>query len=124
MESTGAIEIVAIDENPAVGQVGSVFEDDPVIMPVVSPVSPPPAKTAKEAESEAEAPRQTRPRKVQSWIPIPAGPYPNGISIYEPGIVLWHVNNLRLGWFAHNGLSLLGPLFLRCALRSEELRVG
>jgi hypothetical protein len=60
MESTGAIEIVVIDENPAVGDVGAAVEHDPVIMPVISPVSPPPAKTAKEADSKAEPKRNSR----------------------------------------------------------------
>jgi len=51
MKSTGMIEVVAIDENSAVGYVTVVIEHDPV-MPIVSPVSPSPAKPAKEANSK------------------------------------------------------------------------
>src|ERR1022692_662850 len=83
MESTGAIEIVAIDENPAVGDVGAVVEHDPVIMPIVSPVSPPPSKTAKEADSKAEPKRNSGTIKEEPRIPIPARPDPDGLSIYE-----------------------------------------
>ena len=86
-----------------------------VVMPVVSPVVPAPAKSAKEADSKAEAKRNSRAGKVQSWIPIPARPDPDGLSIHQPGVVLRHVNNLRIGWFDHNGLPLLAHFFLRCA---------
>ena len=53
MKSAGAIEGVAIDENSAVGDVGPVVENDPVIMPIVSPASPAPAKPTEEADPKA-----------------------------------------------------------------------
>src|ERR1039458_3120819 len=83
MKSTGAIEIIAIDENSAVGDVGAVVESDPVIMPVISPVSPAPAKPAKEADSKAEAKRNSGTIKEQPRIPIPARPDPDGLSIHQ-----------------------------------------
>lgn len=55
MKSAGAIEVVAVDENPAVGDVGAVVESNPVIMPIVPPVSPAPTKPTKEADPKAEA---------------------------------------------------------------------
>lgn len=60
VKSTGVIEIVAIDENSAVGYVAVVVKHDPVVTPIVSPVPPAPAKPAKEADSKAEAKRNSR----------------------------------------------------------------
>src|SRR5271167_309373 len=116
MESTSAIEIVAINENPAVGYVGAVVEHDPVIMPIVSPVSPPPSETAEEANSKAKAPSEPWPREVQSRIPVPARPDSDGLSIDEPRIILRHINNFRVRGLNHNGLPLIAHLLLRRAL--------
>src|SRR5580704_4729183 len=105
------IEMVAIDEDSAVGLVGVVVETNIVVMPVVSPVVPAPAKPAKKADSEAETKRNSWNPKVKPWIRIPARPDPDRISIDEPRVVLGNVNNLRIGWFDHNGLPLVGHLF-------------
>ena len=77
---TRVIEGVVISEDSAVGDVAVVVEDDSVVMPVISPVVPTPAKAAKEADAETEAKRDSRPGKVQSWIPIPAGPNSGAIG--------------------------------------------
>src|SRR5271169_1504392 len=121
MESSGAIEIVAIDENSAVGDVGAVVEHDPVVVPIVSPVSPAPAKPAEKANSKAKIPCEPWPREVQPGIPIPAGPDPDGLSIHEPGVVFGNVNNFRVSWFDHNALPLIAHVFLRCALQVPRL---
>ena len=68
MKSTGAIEVVAIDENSAVGNVAVVVEENSMTTPVVSPVSPAPAKSAKEADSKAQAKRDSRAAKIESRI--------------------------------------------------------
>ncbi len=115
MKSTDAIEVVAIDENSAVGYVAVVIEHDPV-MPIVSPVSPSPAKPTKEANSKAKAEGDSRTAKVQPGIRIPARPDADGCSIDEPWVILGNVNNLRVRRLDHNGLPLLAHLFLRCAL--------
>src|SRR5271165_4486933 len=121
MESTGAVEIVAIDENPAVGDVGAVVEHDPVIRPIVSPVSPAPSETAEEANSKAKAPSEPWPREVQSRIPVPARPDSYGVSIHEPGVVFRNVDNLRVRGLNHNGLPLIAHLLLRRALQVPGL---
>src|SRR5207245_2052828 len=113
---TQPIKLFAIDEYPAVGDLAMMIEKDTVVIPIRSPVVPTPAKPAKEADAKAETKRKTRTCKVQSRIPIPAWPDADRLSIDEPRIVLRHVNNLRFGWFDHNGLSLLRNLFLRCAV--------
>src|SRR5713101_558674 len=107
-----AIEGIVIGEDSTVGYVGVVVEKDAVAVPVISPVVPAPAKPAKEANAKAEATRNSRSGKVQSWIPIPVWPNADGLSIDEPGIVFRNVNHLRVGWFDHDSLSLLRHLFL------------
>jgi hypothetical protein len=121
MKSTGVIEVVAIDENPAVGLVVVVIETNVLVMPIVSPVSPSPAETSKETNSKAKAKFDSRAGKEQSWIRIPAGPDPDGFSVNEPRVVLGNVNDLRFCGLDHNGLSLLAYLLLRRALEIPRL---
>src|ERR1017187_938506 len=59
VKSAGAIEVVAIDENSAVGNVGIVVKNDAVAMPVVSPVVPAPAESAKEADPKPRSEEHT-----------------------------------------------------------------
>src|SRR5882724_8723817 len=109
---TPALKSSAMIEVPAGVVVGVVVVDDIVMMPIISPVVPAPAKTAEEADSKAETKRNTRSGKVQSGIPIPAGPDPDGLSIREPGIIFRNVNDLRVRGLDHNGLPLLSDVFL------------
>jgi len=55
VKSARMIDVLAIGENSAVGLVVVVVETNVVVMPVVSPVVPTPAKPTEEADSEAEA---------------------------------------------------------------------
>src|ERR1700685_702898 len=121
MKSTGVIEVVAIGENSAVGNVAVVVEENSMTTPVVSPVSPAPAKSAKEADSKAEAKRDSRAANVESRIGIPARPDSDGFSIHEPRVILRHVHHLRVGGFDHNGLLLLTYFLLRCAFQVARL---
>src|ERR1700730_13547981 len=105
---TRVIERVVIGEDSAVGDVGVIVEDDSVATPIVSPVVPSPAIAAKEADAKAQAKCNSRSGKVQPWIPIPAWPDPDWLSIHEPGVIFRHVNNLRIGRLDHDRLSLLG----------------
>src|SRR6266851_7198274 len=113
---TRVIEVTTIDEHSVVGFVVVVVETNVMVMPVVAPVVPAPAKTTKETDSKAEAKRNSRTGKVKSRIRIPSRPDPDRLSIYEPRIILRNVNDLRIGWFDHNGLPLLTHFFLRCTL--------
>src|SRR6266446_3590530 len=106
MKSAGAIEVVAIDEDSAVRNVAAVVEENSMTTPVVSPVSPAPAKPAEEADSKAEA-------KLKSRIRIPPWPDSDRLPVHEPWVIFRNVNNIRLGWFDHNSLPLLAHFFLR-----------
>src|SRR5437899_13038323 len=92
LESSAMIEVrmidgVVIGEDSAVGYVAVAAETDIVVMPIISPVVPAPSKTAKEADSKAQAKRNSRSGKVQPRIPIPTWPHPDRLSIHQPGIV-------------------------------------
>jgi len=63
-----AIEGVVISEDSAVGYVSVMVVNDIVVMPVRSPMVPTPTKSAKKADSKAEAKRNSRAVKEQSWI--------------------------------------------------------
>ena len=102
------IEGVAIGEDSVMGNIAVIVEGDAVVMPVIPPVVPAPAKAAKEADAKAEAPRNSRPGKVQSWIPIPAWPNSERLAIDEPGIVCRNVNHLGISRLDHDRLPLLG----------------
>ena len=120
-KSTSMIQVVAVDKDSAVGDVGVVVKNDSVMMPVISPVMPAPPEAAKESHSKAKAERDSRSCKEQSRIRIPARPDADGLPIDEPGIILRHVNNLRVRRLDHNGLALLANVFLRCALQVPRL---
>src|SRR5579864_2253110 len=115
-KSTSMIHVIAVDKDSAVGDVGVVVKNDSVVMPVISPVMPAPPEPAEEAHSKTKAERDSRSRKEQPRIRIPARPDADRFSIDEPGIILRNVNNLRLRGLDHNGLALLAYVFLRCAL--------
>ena len=107
-----AIECVVISENSAVRNVGVVVIGDVAVIPVRSPMVPAPAKAAEIADSKPEAKSNSWSGKIESWIRIPARPDTDGLAIRQPGIILRHVNNLRVCRFDHNGLPLIAHVFL------------
>src|SRR5260370_6811754 len=92
-----AIEVVTIDKGSAVGNVGVVVVNHLPVMPVRSPMVPPPAKSAIEADSKAQAKRNSRTGKEQSWIRIPAWPDHDWRSLPDPTIIFQHIKDLRVG---------------------------
>src|SRR6266851_1675842 len=115
VKCTRVIEVIAIDEYSAVGFVVAVVETNVMVMPVLAPVVPAPAKSTKEADSKAQAEHNSWTAKVKPRIRIPSRPDPDRLSIHKPWVIFRHVNNLRIGRFDHNGFSLLADFFLRCA---------
>src|SRR5216684_8875062 len=111
-KSARAIDVVAIDENSAVGYVRVMVVNDIVVMPVRSPVVPSPAKPAIESDSKAQPKRDSRTSKKKSRIRVPARPDPDRLSIHKPRVIFRYVHDLRIGWFDHNSFSLILHLFL------------
>src|ERR1700730_16567966 len=62
------VKAIPIEDAPAVRNVGVVVVDhSPVVMPIVSPMVPAPAESAKEPNPEPESKRDYRPRQEQPW---------------------------------------------------------
>lgn len=112
VKSTAVIES-AVGENSAVGDVAAVVEHNSVT-PVVTPMSPTPAKATEEADSKAKAKLNSRNPKVKSGIGIPAGPDSDGPSVNQPGIVFRNVDNIRIGRLDHDSFSFIADFFLVC----------
>jgi hypothetical protein len=110
--ASASVEVIAINENSAVGHVAVVVEKDAVMVPIGSPMVPTPAKTTKKAKAEAEAKSNSGTRKVQTWIPVPAWPHRNRRAIDKPRIVFRHVDHLGVGRFDHDRRSVVGHLLL------------
>src|ERR1700756_4087896 len=117
-----AVIEAAIGEHSAVRYPGAMIEhDSTTAMPTEAPVSPSPAKPAKEANSKAQAKRDSGYPEVKSRIAVPPRPDADGGTIHEPRIVFRHINNLRIGGFDHDLLVLRGYVFLRVALQVPRL---
>src|SRR5205807_5039384 len=79
--------IVAIYECSAARDIDVAVVHDAAVMPVVSPVVPTPAETAKEADRITDTKQNSRCGNKQSWIPIPVWPSHQRCSIHNPRIV-------------------------------------
>src|SRR5437879_2842114 len=89
------MKTVAIDDGPAMRDVGVVVVDDsPVVMPIISPVVPTPAEAAKESDPKAQSKSDSWAVQEKSWIRIPTGENGEGVPIHQPGIVLRYVNHV------------------------------
>ena len=68
------VKVIAIDDSPAVRDVGIVVVDDsPFVVPIVVPMVPTPAEAAKESNPETESKADTGTIQKQSRIRIPTG---------------------------------------------------
>src|SRR6266436_8154258 len=75
-------EIVAINDRPAVGDVGVVVVNHPMAMPVASPVMPAPSKSSEEADSKSKPEGSGRAVKKDTRHGIPAWICDDRLSIY------------------------------------------
>jgi hypothetical protein len=81
------VEIIAIDDRSAVGDIGVVVVDHPMAMPIPSPVIPAPPKSSEEADSKSSAEIESRAVKKESGLRIPTWVGDDRIAVHEPGIV-------------------------------------
>src|SRR5437016_11018899 len=104
--------VVAIYKSSTVGYVDVAVVNDPVVMPVRSPVMPSPSEAAKETHRIANSKQNSRCGNIESRVPIPSRPSDQGRTVHNPGIVFGNVNNFGIGWRDHNCLSLLRDILL------------
>src|SRR5438876_4110184 len=110
------VEVVAIDDGCAMGDVGVVVVDYPVAMPIASPVMPAPSKSPEEADSKSNPERDCRPSQKDPWYGIPAWICDDRVAVHEPRIVRGHVNHFRIRGFDDDCVPLRCYLFLFIAI--------
>ena len=110
------VEVVAIDDGCAVGDVGVVVVDYPVALPIASPVMPAPSKSPEEADSKSNPERDCRPSKKDPRYGIPAWICNDRVAVHEPRIVRGNVNHFRIRGFDDDCVPLRCYLFLFIAI--------
>lgn len=108
----GVIEIVAIDDCSAMGDIGVVVVDHPVAMPVTAPMIPTPPKSSEEADSESNTERDCGAGKKYSGDRIPARVGNDRCPVHQPRIIGRHIDYFRVGRFDDNRVALSGYLLL------------
>ena len=121
MVEVAVIEVVAIDDRSAVGDVGVVVVDHPMAMPVASPVMPSPSESSEEADPEANSKPNPWSRQEDPWHGIPAWVCHDRLAIHEPRIIGRHVDDLRVGRFDDDRVALRCYLFLFVAIQAPSL---
>src|SRR5580704_1443615 len=111
------VEVVAIDDRPAVGDVGVMVIDHGPAVPVISPVMPAPSKSSEEADSKSDAERDCRAGKKDSGHGIPAWVGDDGRPVDEPRIISRYIDHLRVGRFDSDGAALGRHLLLFVAVQ-------
>src|SRR6266851_3194536 len=106
MVEVAVVEVVAIDDRPAVGDVGVVVVDHPMAMPVRSPMMPAPPISPVEADSEADCVRWVQPAIPDSGILVPSRPRLYAISINQPWIIFRDVDDVGAGRLDDDGRVL------------------
>jgi hypothetical protein len=116
-----SIEIVAIDDRSAVGEIRVVVVDHPMTMPVPSPVIPAPSKSAKEADSKPSTEEKSRAVIKDSghWVPTRVGE--DRISIHEPRIIGRDVDQVGVRRLDDNRVVLRRHLLLLVAIQVAGL---
>src|SRR5882757_7073453 len=105
-------EIVAINDRPAVGDVGVVVVNHPMAMPVASPVLPAPTMSSEETDAEPNSKSNPRSGEEDSGHGIPTRIRDDRLAIHEPGIIGRYIDDLRIGRFDDDGVSLSRYLLL------------
>ena len=115
------VEVVAIDDRSAVGDVGVVVVDHPMAMPVASPVVPAPTISSEETDAEPDSKSNPRSGKEDARHRVPARICDDGLAIHEPGIIRGHIDDLRIGRFDDDCIPLSRYLLLFIAIELAGL---
>jgi len=115
------VEVVAIDDRSAVGDVGVVVVDHPMAMPVASPVIPAPPKSSEEADSKPNTEGNCGAGKKDSGHRNPARVGDDRYPIHEPRIIGRHVDHVRVGRLDDDRVALSCYAFLFVAIQLASL---
>jgi hypothetical protein len=112
MIEAAVVEVVAVNDGSAVGNIGVVVVDHPMVMPVPSPVVPSPTKSSKESDPESRA--EVKPWAIEKdsghWIPTWVGD--DGIAVHKPRIIGGNVDHIRISRFDDDRVALSRDLLL------------
>src|SRR5882762_2866702 len=98
-----------------------VVEECPAAMPVVAPMAPAPAKSAKISKSKSNAERQSDATPKNSRRLIPSGIDRYRPPVNQPRIIGRHVDHLRIGRFNNDCVSLCSDPLLLAAIQVPSL---
>src|SRR5258708_26031663 len=115
------IEAIAAREDPTVGDIPVVVEQDVMTAPVESPVVPSPAKATEVPDSKTKTETYNGPRIEDARNRIPPRPRNQRGSVRELGIVLRNVHDLGIRGFNDDGLSLRCYRLLRRVFETTRL---
>lgn len=108
----GMVEIVAIDDRSAVGDVGVVIVDHSMAMPVASPVMPAPTIPSEKTNPKADSKSNPHSTQEDPWHGIPTWVCDDRVAVHEPWIVGGHIDHLRVGRFDDDRVVLSRYLLL------------
>src|SRR6266481_3715869 len=114
-------EIVAINDRPAVGDVGVVVVNHPMAMPVASPVMPAPTISSEETDAEPDSKSNPRSGEEDSRHGVPGRIRDDRLAIHEPGIIGRYIHDLRIGRLDDDGVPLSRYLLLVIAIEVAGL---
>src|SRR6266404_3253450 len=115
VERTTTVEVVAIDDRSAMGDVGVAVVDYSMVMPVRSPVMPPPTESSEEADSKSSTERDCRASKEDSVHRDPTWVGPDWFRVHGPRIIGRHVDDVWVGWLNDDRVAFRGYLLLLVA---------
>src|SRR3979490_1931703 len=90
-------EVRVMVESRTVRHVPLMVMHHVVVVPIGSPVVPPPAVAAENADSDPQAKRNSRPIDINSGNSNPPRVIRERIPVNDPWVVFRHVNDLRIG---------------------------
>src|SRR4029077_6093478 len=88
-----------------------------MVMPIETPMTPAPSKTAEVSDSEADTEGEVRTCIPNSGIRIPSRPRHYGISVNDPRIIRGDINHVRAGGLNDDRGILRGYGLLRRTLQ-------
>src|SRR5437667_2549051 len=121
MIEVAVVEVVAIDDRPAVRNVGVVVVDHCSAVPVVSPVMPAPPVSSKKTDAKADSESNPRSRQEDSWHRIPTRIRDARLTVHEPETIGSHINHLRIGRLNNDCVALRCYLLLFTAIQMAGL---
>jgi hypothetical protein len=114
-------EIRVAHESRTVRDVPVVVVDHVMSVPVSPPVMPSPPEAAKETHSNSQAEGNPRPIEIEAGKPHPLGVIREGIPVDDPRIVFRHIDDVWIGGFNRDCLSVRCDSFLLRAFQVSSL---